>query len=153
MIPMLRSLLFVVLLAVVVSPIAPAQQPKKTQDPVTRELLQLEDSWAAGLIKRDGALFRRLLAPGFVYTEDDKLMTRDVLLREITVGSDTVTAARNEEMQVHRFGESTAVVTGWLIVTGRAKAGAFTRRFRFTDTWVKLNGTWQIVAAQDYLAK
>jgi hypothetical protein len=150
---MLRSLLFAVLLAVVVSPIAAAQQPKKTQDPVTRELLQLEDSWAAGLIKRDGALFRRLLAPGFVYTEDDKLMTRDVLLREITVGSDTVTAARNEEMQVHRFGESTAVVTGWLIVTGRAKTGAFTRRFRFTDTWVRLNGTWQIVAAQDYLAK
>jgi len=51
------------------------------------------------------------------------------------------------------FGESTAVVTGWLIVTGRAKSGAFTRRFRFTDTWVKLSGAWQIVAAQDYLAK
>ena len=149
---LLRSLAFAGLLAMAIAP-GVAAQPKKAQDPVTRELLQLEDSWAAGLVKRDGALFRRLLAPGFVYTEDDKLMTRDVLLREITSGSDTVTAAHNEEMQVHRFGESTAVVTGWLIVTGRAKSGAFTRRFRFTDTWVKLNGAWQIVAAQDYLAK
>jgi len=152
MTPILRSLAVALLMVFAVAPNATAQ-PKKTQAPVERELLQLEDSWAAGLVKRDGALFRRLLAPGFVYTEDDKLMTRDALLRDITSGADTVTAARNEEMQVHRFGESTAVVTGWLIVTGRAKSGAFTRRFRFTDTWVKLSGAWQIVAAQDYLAK
>ena len=152
MMTIVRSLAFAVLVVIAVAPNASAQ-PKKSQDPVERELLQLEDSWAAGLVKRDGALFRRLVAPGFVYTEDDKLITRDALLRDITSGIDTVTAARNEEMQVHRFGESTAVVTGWLIVAGRAKPGAFTRRFRFTDTWVKLNGAWQIVAAQDYLAK
>src|ERR1043166_690359 len=35
-------------------------------------LLQLEDSWATALIKRDGRAFRRMPAPGFVYTEDDR---------------------------------------------------------------------------------
>ena len=101
MMPILRSLAVAALMVFAVAPNATAQ-PKKTQDPVERELLQLEDSWAAGLVKRDGALFRRLLAPGFVYTEDDKLITRDALLRDITSGADTVTAARNEEMRVHR---------------------------------------------------
>ena len=31
----------------------------------------------AALVERDGATFERLLAPGFVYTENDRLMTRD----------------------------------------------------------------------------
>lgn len=115
-----------------------------------RSLLQLEDSWATALVKRDAAVFRRLLAPGFVYTEDDKLMSRDDVLREVASGSDTVTAAHNEDMVVHEFG-TTAVVTGWLIIQGHGSAGAFDRRYRFTDTWVKRNGSWRIVAAQDYL--
>jgi hypothetical protein len=55
-------------------------------------------------------------------------------------------------MEVHQFGGSTGVVTGWLIVEGRGKAGPFTHRYRFTDTWVKRKKGWQIVAAQDYLA-
>jgi len=46
----------------------------------------------------------------------------------------------------------TAIVTGWLVVRGRGANGAFDRRYRFTDTWVKRAGRWQIVAAQDYVA-
>ena len=118
-----------------------------------RALVRLEDQWAAALVRRDGATFRRLLAPGFIYTEDDRVMTRDELLREITSGTDTVTFAANEEMRVHAFGPSTAVVTGWLIVRGRGKDGAFDRRFRYTDTWVRREGRWQIVAAHDYLKR
>jgi hypothetical protein len=150
---MLRSLSYTLLIVAALGSRAQAQATPKSGDAVRREILRLEDSWASGLVKRDGALFRRLLAPGFVYTEDDKLISRDALLRDITAGSDTVTAAHNEGMEVHRFGETTAVVTGWLIVSGRSKATQFTRRYRFTDTWVKLKGTWQIVAAQDYLVK
>jgi len=54
-------------------------------------------------------------------------------------------------MEVHQFGSTTAVVTGWLIVRGRGHGGPFLHRYRFTDTWVKGNAGWQIVAAQDYL--
>jgi hypothetical protein len=118
----------------------------------TRELVRLEDSWAAAVVKRDGTTFERLLAPGFVYTENDQLMTRGDVLRSVTSGSDTVTAAHNEGMVVHSFGPATAVVTGWLVMRGRGPSGAFDRRYRFTDTWVKSGGRWRIVAAQDYLA-
>ena len=45
----------------------------------------------------------------------------------------------------------TAVVTGWLVGCGRGANGAFDRRYRFTDTWGKRAGRWQIVAAQDYV--
>ena len=116
----------------------------------TRALLRLEDDWARALVRRDTAVFQRLLAPGFVYTEDDRTMTRDQVLHEVGSGSDTVTAAHNEEMQVHRFGP-TAIVTGWLVVQGRGAEGAFDRRYRFTDTWVKRRNRWQIAGAQDYV--
>jgi len=116
----------------------------------TRTLLRLEDDWARALVRRDTAVFQRLLAPGFVYTEDDRTMTRDQVLHEVGSGSDTVTAAHNEEMQVHRFGP-TAIVTGWLVVQGRGAEGAFDRRYRFTDTWVKRRNRWQIAGAQDYV--
>ncbi len=116
----------------------------------TRTLLRLEDDWARALVRRDTAVFQRLLAPGFVYTEDDRTMTRDQVLHEVGSGSDTVTAAHNEEMQVHRFGP-TAIVTGWLVVQGRGAEGAFDRRYRFTDTWVKRRNRWRIAGAQDYV--
>ena len=119
------------------------------QDADTHALLRLEDDWARALVKRDTVVFERLLAAGFVYTEDDKTMDRATVLHEVGSGSDTVTAAHNEDMQVHRFG-ATALVTGWLIVQGRSN-GSFDRRYRFTDTWVKRRSRWQIVGAQDYL--
>src|SRR5688572_14452 len=93
-------------------------------DPAVRAILRLEDQWATALVRRDAATFQRLLADGFIYSEDDRTMTRDAVLREIVAGSDTVQAAHNEEMKVHCFG-STAIVTGWLVVRGRGSAGAF----------------------------
>jgi len=122
------------------------------QDADTRALLQLEDDWASALVTRDSVVFNRLLAPGFVYTENALPMDRAAVIRSVVAGPDTVTAAHNEEMLVHRYGSVTAVVTGWLIVRGRNASGAFERRYRFTDTWVKRAGGWQIVAAQDYVA-
>lgn len=124
----------------------------QTQDADTREILRLEDGWASALVKRDTVMFKRLLAEGFVYTENDQVMDRAAVLEFVSRGSDTVEAAHNEEMQVHRYGPVTAVVTGWLVVQGRGATGPFNRRYRFTDTWVKRNNQWQIVAAQDYLA-
>ena len=121
------------------------------RDPDVRSLLQLEDGWAGAVVRRDSATFERLLDPGFVYTENDRLESRAGVLHDVVHGSDTVTAAHNEDMVVHCFG-TTAVVTGWLVLEGRGAGGAFVRRYRFTDTWMKRHGRWRIVAAEDYLA-
>jgi len=115
------------------------------------ELLRLEDGWASALVRRDSAYFRRTLAPGFVYSENDRTYTREEVLRDLLSPSDTISDARNEQMSVHLFG-STAVVTGWLIVRGRGSSGSFERRYRFTDTWARQAGRWRNVAAHDFLA-
>lgn len=132
------------------TPASIAAQTATAPDTEARVLLQLEDAWAVGLTHRDVALFRKLLAAGFVYTEDDRTVDREAVLHDVGAGADTVDAAHNEEMRVHRFG-TTAIVTGWLVVAGRGAQGAFNRRYRFTDTWVRRGKSWQIVAAHDYL--
>ncbi len=71
-----------------------------------RALLRLEDDWASALVKRERVTFERLLADGFVYTENDQIMDRRAVLNSVVGGSDTVAAARNDSMVVHRFGPS-----------------------------------------------
>jgi len=93
-------------------------------------LLRLEDFWATALVDRDFKVFDHLLAPDSYTPENDQLMDRAAVIRSVVAGSDTVTAAHNEGMQVHRYGSVTAVVTGWLIVRGRNASGAFERRYR-----------------------
>lgn len=122
-----------------------------TQDSTARTLLRLEDGWAAALVRRDSAYFHRSLASGFIYSENERTMTREAVLRDLVGGTDTVSSAHNEDMEVHEFGE-TAVVTGWLIVRGRGAGRSFEHRYRFTDTWVRQAGQWRIVAAHDFLA-
>jgi ketosteroid isomerase-like protein len=131
--------------------LAALPRPARAQDAAARQILRLEDSWAAGVVKRDSALFERMLAPGFVYSEDDRTMTRAAVLKDILTSTDTVREAHNEGMEVHRYGATTAVVTGWLILRGRGASGPFDRRYRFTDTWVRSETAWRIVAAHDYL--
>lgn len=146
-----RSLVRALLLLALAAPALLAQKKMKEPKPGSVELLRLENEWADALVKRDRSFFDRYLAPKFVYTEDATLMQRDEVLKDLVSGSDTVTAAHNEEMEVHEYGAVTAAVTGWLVVEGRAKGAPFHRRYRFTDTWVKRKAGWEIVAAQDYL--
>jgi hypothetical protein len=143
-----------VMLIVSVSPTtrAIAQKPtvqNSAEAVEARTLLKLEDDWCKGLVSRDTMMFRRLLAAGFIYTENAKMMTGEEVIKGVLSG-DKVERAVNQYMQVHEFGP-VAVVTGVLAVTSRGKTGPYTTRYRFTDTWLSKGATWQIVAAQDYI--
>jgi hypothetical protein len=98
----------------------------------TSTVTKLEDAWATALVRRDRAVFERMLAPKFIYTEDSTTSDRATVLRGIF--DDVVTEAHNDSMEVHPF-NNIAVVT----------------RYRFTDVWMPRSGSWQIVAAHDYL--
>ena len=140
-------------LAIALSPLTLVAQGAAARPATSTErtLYRLEDQWTQALVRRDGVAFGRLLAPRFVYTENDQVMTKAQLIDAVVRGADTVESAANEDMKAYVYG-NTAVVTGWLIVKGRGKDGAFNRRYRYTDTWVNRSGRWQVIAAHDYLA-
>ena len=133
-------------LAIIALPTSASAQAGAAQ----RQITALEDGWIQAVIKRDAAAFNRSLASDFVYTEDDRVYTKEQMIKELTTGSDTVTSGRNEDLIVHVHG-TTAIATGWLILIGRGSSGAFERHYRYTDTWLKMGARWRIVAAQDYL--
>ena len=113
-------------------------------------LFKLENDWTQAVIKRDAALMRRLTAPTWVYSDESGVMEREAGIKAFTTGIDTVRQASNEKMRALIYGNSAAVI-GVLVMKGRGPKGAFTNRYRYTDTWVKLDGRWQCIASQDYL--
>jgi ketosteroid isomerase-like protein len=129
----------------------PRPQPKAQPRLPALSPIQLEDQWTTALVRRDARTFDRLLAPGFVYTEDAAVMDRNDVIKSVS-GPDRVEWARNEGMKVHDFGD-VQVITGVLHLRGKGNKGSFDRRFQFTDTWQRRNGQWQIIAAQDYLIR
>lgn len=132
-------------------PSVPRTAPRTATPDQARSLppIKLEDEWTTALVKRDARTFDRLLAPGFVYTEDASVMSRSDVIKSVT-GSDRVEWARNEGMKAHDFGD-VQVITGVLHLRGKGKQGSFDRRYQFTDTWQRHNDRWLIIAAQDYL--
>jgi ketosteroid isomerase-like protein len=145
----MRFIAAVVMLSVCATPLFGQGNRGPTASARALPPIQLEDQWTSALVNRDTRTFDRLLAPGFVYTEDAAVMGRDDVIKSVT-GSDRVTWARNEGMKAHDFGD-VQVITGVLHLRGKGKQGSFDRRFQFTDTWQRRNSRWQIIAAQDYL--
>ena len=136
---------------------APAQNTQRRTDSANtartateRVLFRLENEWAQGVVKRDAATIRRMTSPRWTYSDESGRMTREQGVAAFTSGPDTVTSAGNEEMQAAVYG-NTAVVTGILWMRGHNGAGGFEHRYRYTDSWMKLNGRWQCIASQDYL--
>ncbi len=78
------------------------------------------------------------------------MYSRDEFMESFNSGLEVIENASNDDMSVHLFG-TTAVVTGFLTITGKGTDGQFNRKYRFTDTWLNVNSEWQIIAAQDYL--
>jgi ketosteroid isomerase-like protein len=137
----------------VAGPTTGAQTPSAARASSTateRELYRIEDAWAQAVVRRDARALGRLIAPGWVYSDESGLMDRDAGIAAFVSGADTVTDASNASMRATVYGNA-AVVTGILRMKGRGPGGPFDRRYRYTDTWVRMNGRWQAVASQDYL--
>jgi ketosteroid isomerase-like protein len=114
-------------------------------------ILALETAWNHAEQNKDVAALDQLLSPQLVYVDyDGSLMTKQEFLAEAKSESLTPEQIVNEQQTAHVFGNC-AVVNGIYREKGVNKGKLYTRRGRFTDTWIKSNGTWQCVASQSTL--
>ena len=145
---------YLLALALTLAPWRPAtaQRWRDTTDagPQERALFRLEAEWSRAVIARDAAGIRRIVAPEWVYSDESGTMSREEGIKAFTAGPDTVLQSGNERMRAIVYGNA-AVVTGILWMSGRNATGAFRNRYRYTDTFVRMNGKWRCVASQDYL--
>ena len=137
--------------------LAPGAQQGKwaTQgDESAQSLINMERQWAEA--DCDGNLsIQTTLADDFQGTAPDGTRyTKEQEIQDTKNSKHTDRECRLGEVQVHFFGDNLAVLYGSESRIGKDADGSERiKTLIWTDTWLKRNGHWQIVAAQDNWAK
>jgi Domain of unknown function (DUF4440) len=77
-------------------------------------------------------------------------MNKEQFLASVKSATPDADQITNENVSVNMYAGS-AIVTGVYHEKGTQKSKTISRRGRFTDAWVKENGTWLCVASQSTL--
>jgi hypothetical protein len=122
---------------------------------VEKELTQMENDWANTVKTRDVETMKRIEAEDITLTYPDGTTgDRAHDINDITSGALTADAWTVSDMKVRAFDQNAAVVTGLSTVKNGKYKGAdgkamdISGNYRFTDTFIKRNGRWQVVASQ-----
>jgi ketosteroid isomerase-like protein len=108
----------------------------------------LESAWNLAEEEKNISALDQMLATTFVYTEfDGSFSDKAQFLKTVKTSAPTSDQITNQEVAVALYG-NTAVVTGIFKEKGIENGKPFTRRGRFTDTWLNQNGVWLCIASQ-----
>ena len=114
-------------------------------------VLALESAWNHAEQSKDAAALNQLLSESLVYVDYDGTLQNKKEFLQSTLHNDVQQdQINNDGMTVHLYGNA-AVVTGLYRDKGIEKGKPFSRRGRFTETWINQNGVWQCVASQSTL--
>lgn len=108
-----------------------------------------ESAWAESVATGDASAVKRILAEDFIGVHPSGRQYRKAEMVEGTPKAPEIFGSNHVNDVVVRFYGNMAVAQG--SETWRKKKGE-TGRFVWTDTWLKRNGAWQIVAAEDLVA-
>jgi ketosteroid isomerase-like protein len=126
-------------------------QDHRALSPDESLILTLEKAWNVAEESKDVRALDQLLSSTLVYTDyDGSFMNKTQFLASVKSATPDADQITNENVNVQVYGGS-AIVTGLYHEKGTQKGKAISRRGRFTDSWVKENGTWLCVASQSTL--
>jgi ketosteroid isomerase-like protein len=115
------------------------------------QILALENAWNAAELQHDPGALNQILTDDFVITEPDgTLQSKKEHMAFTKDKSYHYDLLVSEDFRIRVYG-MVGVVTGAYHEKGKYKGKMFDRRGRFTDTWIKLNGTWRCVTSHDSL--
>ncbi len=138
----MKNIVGVGVLCVVALSLAAGQSATNVQD----EIKKVEQDWAQANIKSGAAAVDQYEADDIVKTDPSGHVT-DKAQDKTDLGSGDLKFESMElsDMTVHTYGD-TAVAAGTNKLRGTYKGQDISGKYRFTDTWVKRNGKWQVVA-------
>jgi ketosteroid isomerase-like protein len=114
-------------------------------------VLALEKAWNHALEEKDAKALDMLLANTLVSVDiDGSVASKSEFLASIKAPDYKPSQVITEQTSVQVYG-SAAVVMGTFRVKGMENGKPYVRRERFTDTWIKIDETWQCVASQTTL--
>lgn len=143
----MKNLLAISFLCLLSLSLAGGQQASKTSG-VEDQIKKHEQDWAQATIKEGAAAVDQYEADDIVTTDPSGRVT-DKAQDKTDLSSNDLKFQSMElsELTVHVYG-NTAVAAGTDTLKGTYKGQDISGKYRFTDTWVKRNGKWQVVASQ-----
>jgi ketosteroid isomerase-like protein len=112
------------------------------------EIKKLEQDWAQATMKEGAAAADRYEADDIVATDPGGRVTDKTQDKnDLSSGDLKFQSMELSDLKVAVYG-NTAVATGANTLKGTYKGQDLSGKYRFTDTWVKRNGKWQVVASQ-----
>jgi hypothetical protein len=120
------------------------------EEPTAKKLIEWERQWAEEGCTHNG-IQKTILADDFHGTAPDgSLYSTKQALAEALSGKRTEEGCTLFEVKVHFFGDAMAILYGSESAIHTETDGRkHTVKLTWTDTWLKRNRMWQIVAAQD----
>ena len=116
-------------------------------------LAYMEMDWSNAEVKRDTSWFERNFAADYsgISSRTAKLSTKAEEIAGYKNDKNVTESAESTDMNI-RIEGNTGVVTGVYRTKGRDEKGQpFDRRIRYTDTYIKRDGRWQVWASQGTL--
>lgn len=109
---------------------------------IEQELMVLDQSWCNASVKKDTAALSTILADDLTDVSiKGKINNKAQDIASLK--TDKTTQCDEDMMQVRVYGD-TAIVVGRATV----KSATFNGQFTFTDTYLRRDGHWQVVASQ-----
>jgi ketosteroid isomerase-like protein len=143
---MLKRTLFACLASLVLCSCKPDEHQRAEAE---RYITESERQWAESVATGDTTTTERILADDFVGVDPKgKFYKKAEMIADTREAPKHFVSNHLNEVKVRFYG-NTAVAQGhesW------ERRGGERGRFVWTDTWVRRNGKWQIVAAEDLIA-
>lgn len=116
--------------------------------PEEAKILELEKKWTDGYKQHSISIMTSLLSDECVITvEDGRTFGKIGYITHTADSATQVEVAEESDLKVRMHG-NVAVVTGAYHETGMSKGRRYEYHDRLTDVWLRVNGQWQIIAAQ-----
>ncbi len=112
------------------------------------QVAKLEHEFAAAILKDGVAAVDKYEADDIISTDPAGNVTSKADDKKAWASGDLkLESAEISDLKVRSYG-NTAVATGMTTVKGAWKSQDLSGNYRFTDTWVKRDGKWLLVATQ-----
>jgi len=137
------------LLAAVFAVSVVAQNVTKAVGPAksSQALIALENKWVTALTRAEIATLDSILAENYVDTDEHSQRSNKAdLLSVLKAGDLKMESIALSDLQVHDYGDA-AVVIGSSAQVGNFKGSPLAAKILFTDTFIRRNGKWIVVAS------
>ncbi len=127
-----------------------SQSTAGSQSESERYIRESEKQWAESVSTGDTSVIERILADDFLgVSPEGKLYDKKEMMADTRNAPKYFVSNHLNQLKVRFYGDA-AVAQGdesWERRSGEPRRG----RFVWTDTWIRRNGRWQIVAAEDLI--